>query len=242
LAASGYSVTARIPEIAARKCIVNFKIKICGITSVEDAQAAVHTGADAVGLNFYSSSKRHVDPSIATKIVEASLGCADAIGVFVNERVERLGEICRKTGLLTVQLHGDETPEFVRLVDEQYNVIRARRLDERGIAAIRADWQACCELTGFGPDAVLVDAAAPGQFGGSGQTVDWHALADHSSTLGVPLILAGGLTPDNVAEAIRIVRPQAVDVASGVESSPGKKDVAKMRDFTAAARAAFGAL
>jgi phosphoribosylanthranilate isomerase len=96
---------------------------------------------------------------------------------------------------------------------------------------------------GFGPDAILVDAAAAGQFGGTGNTVDWKSLSGYDAWLnGIPLILAGGLTPDNVAEAIRIVRPHAVDVASGVESAPGKKDPAKMRDFVAAARAAFAAL
>jgi phosphoribosylanthranilate isomerase len=124
-----------------------------------------------------------------------------------------------------------------------HRVIRARRLDERGLPAIAEDLNACSELSGRKPDAVLVDAAVAGQFGGTGLTVDWHMLANYPTQLGnVPLILAGGLTSENVAEAIRIVHPHAVDVASGVESTPGKKDPAKMRDFVGAARAAFAAL
>ena len=109
--------------------------------------------------------------------------------------------------------------------------------------AIAADLKACCDIVGAAPASVLVDAAAAGEFGGTGKTVDWHQLVDHANWLNTtPLILAGGLTSENVAEAIRIVRPHAVDVASGVESAPGKKDAAKMRDFVAAAREAFAAL
>ena len=121
-------------------------------------------------------------------------------------------------------------------------VVRARRMDDRGVAAIAADLQACRDA-GWPPAAVLVDAMTPGRYGGTGETVSWVGLADHKRWLGdTPLILAGGLTPDNVAEAIRIVRPAAVDVASGVETSPGKKDPAKVRDFVANALGAFEAL
>ena len=121
-------------------------------------------------------------------------------------------------------------------------LIRARRVTDKGVAEIAADLEACDKCRRV-PDAVLVDAAAPGQYGGTGTTFSWVGMADHHRWLhNVPLILAGGLTPDNVAEAIRIVRPAAVDVASGVESSPGKKDPVKVRDFVAAAQAAFESL
>jgi phosphoribosylanthranilate isomerase len=114
-------------------------------------------------------------------------------------------------------------------------------MSSNGARAIAIDLTECCHCD-VRPSAILVDAAVPGEFGGTGAKADWDALATHDMWLGeTPLILAGGLTPDNVAEAIRIVRPAAVDVASGVESSPGKKDPAKVRDFVAAARAAFGA-
>jgi phosphoribosylanthranilate isomerase len=122
------------------------------------------------------------------------------------------------------------------------SIIRVRRFDDGGIAAIASDLAACRDA-GNMPHAVLVDAMTPGRYGGTGETVSWMGLADNKRWLeNTPLILAGGLTPENVAEAIRIVRPHGVDVASGVESSPGKKDPAKVRDFVAAAQAAFVAL
>jgi phosphoribosylanthranilate isomerase len=222
---------------------MTFKIKICGITSVEDARAAIDAGADAIGLNFYRDSKRCVSVDAACQIVEAIDSHASKVGVFVNESADRIREICRDTGLRLIQLHGDEPPEFLQCLDKDHKVFRARRLDERGLQAITDDLQACSDLSGRCPDAVLVDAALAGQFGGTGRQVDWQQLAGYRAVLGnIPLILAGGLTPDNVAEAIRVVRPQAVDVASGVESAPGKKDITKMRDFVAAAQAAFAAL
>jgi phosphoribosylanthranilate isomerase len=221
---------------------VEFKIKICGITNVTDALAAVDAGADAIGLNFYSGSKRCVSAAEAQQIVDVVGNRTDKIGVFVNESADHIRQMCRDTGLHLIQLHGDEPPEFLGLLNKDHDIIRARRLDEQGLSAIVDDLQACSDLSGFCPDAILVDAAASGQFGGTGRTVDWQQLVGHEPLFGVPLILAGGLTAENVAEAIRIVRPQAVDVASGVESAPGKKDAAKMRGFVAAARAAFAVL
>lgn len=219
-----------------------FKIKICGITNVEDALAAVDAGADAIGLNFYRDSKRCVSIDVARQIVDAVGSRADLIGVFVNEPAEQIRQLCHDVGLHVIQLHGDEPPEFLRLLNQDHDLIRARRLDERGLSAIADDLQACSDLAGFCPDAILIDAALPGQFGGTGHQADWQQLANDRTVLGdIRLILAGGLTPVNVAEAIRIVRPHAVDVASGVESAPGRKDSGKMRDFVAAARAAFAA-
>jgi phosphoribosylanthranilate isomerase len=236
-----------------------FRIKICGITTIRDALTAVDAGADAIGLNFYDQSPRHVTTKDAAAICNAfrvvnitRTGYEDVpsqvvVGVFVNHSFEQI-ESAASTGIGAIQLHGDEPPELVArfppqppaaLRSVQWGVIRARRIGDAGVASVAEDLE-LCDRAGRRPDAVLVDAFTPGHYGGTGETVSWVGLADHRRWLGdTPLILAGGLTPDNVAEAIRIVRPAAVDVASGVESAPGKKDAAKMRDFIAAARAAF---
>jgi phosphoribosylanthranilate isomerase len=220
-----------------------FRAKICGVTSVNDAVAAAEAGADAIGLNFYRGSKRCVSVVEAKLIADALTYEVDRVGVFVNAAAEEIREICKEAKIHLIQLHGDEPPEFLGKLNKDFDIIRARRLDERGTKAIVEDIEACCELAGFGPDAVLVDASLPGTYGGTGCTVNWQQLSGHDEWWrSWPLILAGGLTPDNVAEAIRVVRPHAVDVASGVESAPGKKDHAKMRDFVAAARDAFAQL
>jgi phosphoribosylanthranilate isomerase len=219
---------------------MTFRIKICGITNVDDALAAVDAGAEAIGLNFYRGSPRCIDLAQAKQIAHALAHDTKRIGVFVNASADEIRQICRAASIHSIQLHGNEAPEFLRHINTDFDIIRARRLGERGTAAIVEDIEACCEAAGMGPDAILVDAAAGEQFGGSGRTVNWQLLADHGAWWRRwPLILAGGLTPENVGEAIRIVRPHAVDVASGVESSPGKKDQAKMRDFVAAALDAF---
>jgi phosphoribosylanthranilate isomerase len=219
---------------------MDFCVKICGVTNVADALAAVEAGADAIGLNFYSGSPRFVQVREARRITDALANETVRIGVFVNATADEIRQISQDASIHSIQLHGNEPPSFLAQLDRDFGIIRARRLDERGVAAIVEDIRACCEAAGFGPDAILVDSAAAGQFGGSGATVNWQLLADHNAWWRKwPLILAGGLTPENVATAIQIVRPRAVDVASGVESSPGKKDSAKMRDFVAAARTAF---
>jgi phosphoribosylanthranilate isomerase len=224
---------------------VNFRIKICGITSVDDARAAVEAGADAIGLNFYEKSPRCVTIEKSKEIGSALHSVEIArIGVFVNKSAAEMEFIMLLGRLTGLQLHGDETPDDVASFERSTDctLIRVRRLGDRGVAAIAEDLAACMRA-GRLPDAILVDALTPGRYGGTGDTVSWVGLADYKRWLGdTPLILAGGLTPANVAEAIRIVRPHAVDVASGVESSPGKKDVAKMRDFVAVAREAFAAL
>ncbi len=212
-----------------------FRIKICGVTRPEDARVAVEAGADAVGLNFYEKSPRRVPVGIADAIVEA-VGDAISVGVFVNASASGITE----TGLRTVQLHGDEPPAFLRSLPEDRRIIRARRPGPTGLREVQQDLQACLESSGHLPHAVLLDASVPGSYGGTGHRLDWQRLADHKEVLGdIPLILAGGLTPDNVAEAIRTVRPYGVDVASGVESEPGKKDPAKVQDFVASAREAM---
>jgi phosphoribosylanthranilate isomerase len=229
-----------------------FKIKICGITNVEDAQVAVDAGADAIGMNFYERSSRCVRIEQAREVFwtfDSQL--VFRIGVVVNMSPAQIQEIVLKSGIFQIQLHGDESPETVAKIGQikrppnfvyELPIIRARRMGADGPAAIAGDLAACL-AAGALPSAILVDAMTPGRYGGTGETVSWMGLADYKRWLGdTPLILAGGLTPDNVAEAIRIVRPFGVDVASGVESSPGKKDPAKVRDFIVAAKAAFAAL
>jgi phosphoribosylanthranilate isomerase len=224
-----------------------FRIKICGITNVEDLLIAADAGADTIGLNFYPKSPRFVDASTVSTILQVAPPQLSRVGVVVNEQIDKLNLLITKlaassaTSLHAIQLHGDEPPSYCAQVRAKY-LIRARRLTDRGIAAIAADLEACDKLRRL-PDAVLIDSAATGQYGGTGTRVSWSGLADYHRWLhNVPLILAGGLTPENVAEAIRTVRPHGVDVASGVESAPGKKDPMKVRDFVAAARDAFAAL
>jgi phosphoribosylanthranilate isomerase len=220
-----------------------FKVKICGVTNEGDALAAVDAGADAIGLNFFRGSKRCVSSIQAGRIVDAVGSRADKIGVFVDASADEIGSTCEEANLHWVQLHGNEPPELLRSLGDRFDVIRARRLDDRGPQAVSDDIIACLNAAGHAPHAVLLDAAMAGQFGGTGHTLDWRLLANHQNWMrGVPLILAGGLTPANVAEAIRVVHPHAVDVASGVESAPGKKDAMKMRDFVSAARDAFAAV
>lgn len=235
-----------------------FRIKICGITNREDAIAALEAGADAIGLNFYAKSQRCVSVPAARAITDAIYDAASvghsrrpsaliyAVGVFVNHSAAEVLQIYEDARLAVAQLHGDEPPEFFGLLPD-IPAIRVRRLAGNEYDSLASDVRACrdavaaARLQVNSPCAVLVDAVSD-QYGGTGETVSWTALADSVRQLDCPLILAGGLTPQNVAEAIRIVRPYAVDVASGVESAPGKKDPAKVRDFVVAAQAAFAAI
>jgi phosphoribosylanthranilate isomerase len=196
-------------------------VKICGITGGADAEAAVEAGADWIGLNFWARSRRHVTLEQARAIVEVLPGDVRKVGVFVNAPAPHLLEIASALGLDLVQLHGDETPELARSLGRP--VLRALRVSSAS------------DL--FGLDAwpgehVLVDAPSEG-YGGSGTAFDWGLVR---GVQGKKLILAGGLDPDNVAQAVRQVRPAGVDVASGVESSPGIKDADKMRRFVDAAK------
>lgn len=218
-----------------------FKIKICGITDPEDAEAAVAAGADAIGLNFYHRSPRVVSVDRAIEIVHEENLIAQRVGVFVNTPAEEVNRIARSVGLAWVQLHGDEPPEFLTEISPEFDIIRVYRLDasEDPIATIADDLKAC-QAAGRAPDAVLVDARTTDEYGGTGETVNWAALVDHRVWLGeMPLVLAGGLRPDNVDEAIATVRPAAVDTASGVESAPGRKDGTKMKVFVETAKEAF---
>jgi phosphoribosylanthranilate isomerase len=249
-----------------------FQIKICGITTPEDALLAAEAGAGAIGLNLYELSPRYVLPTNAAQISRAvrakyRFGNPRILGVFVNTPELLRYEIAEISEIDGYQLHGDEPPEdvvvlnmgnslgrpsfFDRLVgvpDPLLFVVRAFRCSDASLSPVADYLRACldlkyCEDAVTLPHAVLLDAHQPGAYGGTGQVVDWPMIRnEREKLLGLPLILAGGLTPDNVAEAIATARPDAVDVASGVESSPGKKDPAKVRAFVAAAKEAFDAL
>jgi len=216
-----------------------FRIKICGVTNSADAQAAIAAGADALGLNFYRASKRFVSPSDAKKITEIVPTQVSKVGVFVNHSVSEIHSAAADSGLSYIQLHGDEPPELMSQLPTSIKIIRAFRCGAEGLAPL-ASYLERCDANGRMPDAVLIDADAVGDFGGTGRAADWNAITRDRKLIGaIPLILAGGLTPSNIASAIEAVRPDGVDVASGVESQPGRKDHALVNEFIAAARKAF---
>jgi phosphoribosylanthranilate isomerase len=213
---------------------MRIRIKICGLTHPDDLRAAADAGADAVGFNFYPQSSRFVDPNAAGPLVRLTPPFVEPVGVFVEATVDVMRTTANRLGLRAVQWHGEGLPPDGDLGPLPLYVA-ARVRCEGCLAGIRN--VVANRRTSASPiAAVLIDAHVPGQFGGTGQTAPWRLLAGFDP--GVPIILAGGLTPENVAEAIRIVRPYGVDVASGVESSPGRKDPEKMRRFVAAVRAA----
>lgn len=198
-------------------------VKICGVTTVEDALLAAGLGADALGLNFYSGSPRRIGRETARDIVRRVPPEVLSVGVFRNEVRERVVEVANVVGLRAVQLHGDESPEDTRWIGERVPaVIRAFGIDDPMLVS-GAD---------YGPHRLMIDSPSPG----SGKSFDWRLLSQRVGDR--PYILAGGLNPENVARAIEELGPWGVDAASGVESSPGRKDPAKVRRFLAAARAA----
>jgi phosphoribosylanthranilate isomerase len=197
------------------------RVKICGITNGRDAKAACNLGTTALGFNFYEKSPRVIAPASAWKIISRLPKNVESIGVFVNWSAEAIIALGRAMNLDAVQLHGDEPPAVARECARYLRVTKA--------LAASANFQLKKLRAYPAASAFLLDAAGTGQYGGSGKRADWavarRAAKSHR------IILAGGLTPENVAEAIRIVRPYAVDVASGVESRPGKKDLGKLRAF-----------
>jgi len=199
------------------------RVKICGITNIQDARASADLGAYALGFNFYERSVRNVSPAVAYKVVGALSKKIESVGVFVNWSAAAVIALARAVGLDTVQFHGDESAETVRAAAKQFNVTKALRVGRGFSLAKLRSYRAA--------SAFLFDAAQVGQYGGTGHCSDWavarRAAKSHR------IILAGGLTSENVAEAILFVRPFAVDVASGVESRPGKKDRGKLREFFA---------
>jgi phosphoribosylanthranilate isomerase len=196
-------------------------VKTCGITNLADARAACDLGAYALGLNFYEKSPRVIAPATAWNIRRSLPDGIQAVGVFVNWKPAAVIALCTSLQLSAAQLHGDESLQHVAICSKSIPVIKAFRLPP-SISPVR--------LAKFPRGTqFLLDAAKPGQYGGSGRIANWTIARRIAAVR--PIILAGGLTPENVAEAIRVVRPHAVDVASGVESRPGKKDHGKMREF-----------
>jgi phosphoribosylanthranilate isomerase len=203
------------------------KVKICGITNVEDAAAAVESGADALGFNFYWKSPRYIEPAVAKRIVSTLPPLITPVGVFVNEELDTVRSIMDLCGLALAQLHGDETATYCQELSRP--VIKALRLRDRGSFLALAEFEGRAGVRGF-----IVDTFSETSYGGTGQITDWALAAEAAKT--ATIVLAGGLTPANVAEAIRAVRPYGVDVSSGVESVPGKKDHGKIRAFLDAVR------
>jgi phosphoribosylanthranilate isomerase len=197
------------------------KVKICGITNWPDARRAVDVGADFLGFNFYAGSPRYVTPAKARRIVQRLPKGVESVGVFVNESEQKMLEIAQIVGLDRVQLHGEESPATVERLGRALPVIKAVRVRKTLRAAQAARFKHA--------SALLLDGFDRGQWGGTGRTFDWRlASRTHS---GAKLFLAGGITPENVAAAIRTAKPYAVDVCSGVEAKPGKKDLKRLKAF-----------
>ena len=213
-------------------------IKICGVRDVETALLAADAGADAIGLNFYEFSPRVVAPATAAEIVARLPSGIEAVGVFVNHTVDEIRTIGRLCGLKTIQLHGDEPAELLAELAAEFNVIRAFRVGDEGLHSLDLYLNAC-ERLGVTPWACLIDARVEGSYGGTGQTAPWEIVRrDYNFAERPSLILAGGLNPGNLAEAIRVVGPWGVDVAGGVESSVACKDAALVRQFVKNAKSA----
>jgi len=195
-------------------------VKICGIKTLPDALAAINSGADYLGFNFYPKSVRFIEKSACaeiTSVLKREHPHIKLVGVFVNSPVDEIKDILQTCQLDLAQLHGDETPEiFAQLAPHAFRAFR-------GIPESNAGYER------NETPAMLIDAAVKGVYGGSGVTADWTAAAELAKKY--PFLLAGGLTPENVADAVRQVRPWGVDVASGVESAPGEKDAGKMVQF-----------
>ena len=195
------------------------KVKICGIRTLEEAKAAVDAGADYLGFNFWPGSSRFIGVEAASKIIDTLRPFDSSIGVFVNEPPGRIREAAQLAGLVAVQLHGDETPQFCAEL-EGISVIKALRICDRFDPAI---------IREFRVDSVLLDSRVKGSYGGTGQRFDWQMAIEAKRY--APIFLAGGITIENVEEAIVSVRPACIDVCSGVEAEPGRKDFLKVRAF-----------
>ncbi len=201
------------------------KIKICGITSLDDALAAADSGVDSLGFNFYKKSPRYIEPAKASEIIAQLPPFVTPVAVFVNEREDKIRDVMFTTGIKVLQFHGDERPEF------------CGRFASRVIKAFQVkDKESLKQMVHFHVSALLLDSYHKNIRGGTGEIFDWH-LAVVAKTFG-RVILAGGLTPSNIAEAVKLVRPYGVDVAGGVEKGKGIKDYVKMKKFITEARKA----
>ena len=207
-------------------------IKICGLTRVDDALVAAEAGADFLGIIFHAPSPRAMSPAEASSLIHETRQRAPSakwVGVFVDAPLEQIRRVVDTVSLDGVQLHGDESADTVdRLVDAGLFVIKAFRIAARDDLA---------KLDGYSPSAFLLDTYVSDRHGGTGQTFDWSIALDAAAEHRI--LLAGGLTPKNVASAVETIHPWGVDVSNGVESAPGRKDVEKMRIFIAAARQAL---
>ena len=199
-------------------------VKICGITNLEDGLAAAEAGADALGFVFYEKSPRHVTVEQAAGLIRQLPPLLVKVGVFVDASAELVVRAAGQCGLSLLQFHGQETPEYCR----QFGLMSMKAFRVSGPETL-------AQLSAYPTEAWLLDAWAPGALGGTGATFNWD-LATAAVRLGRPVFLAGGLTPENVSEAVRQVRPYGVDVSSGVEAAPGRKDHAKVRAFIAEAK------
>ena len=209
------------------------RIKICGVTTPADARFAADAGADAVGLNFYPQSPRFLAPQQAAAVVRALPAFTAAVGVFVGTELRRVCAVAFQLGLRGVQTYDDRPPAEDTFPFAHVPAFRVK--DAADLDAVRRFVDAAVSL-GRAPAAVLIDSHVPGQMGGTGHVAPWELLRGFDA--GVPLVLAGGLTPENVAEAVAVVRPWGVDVASGVERAPGVKDSDKVARFVKNARSA----
>jgi phosphoribosylanthranilate isomerase len=197
------------------------RVKICGITNLEDALMAVEAGADALGFVFFRGSPRFISPEQAAAIIRRLPPFVQMVGLFVNEDLATVNKVVGQSGLDLVQLHGEESPDYCTGVKRR--IIKAFRVK---------DASTLDDMTNYHVAACLLDAWSPAAHGGTGTTFNWDIAARAAASHRI--ILAGGLTPDNVAEAIATVNPYAVDVSSGVESAPGKKDATLIRAFIGA--------
>ena len=204
------------------------QIKVCGVTNIKDAKACAELGADMIGFNFHPRSPRYVEPTIVRRIVEAIPTAVCSVGVFVDANMEEIRNTAEASGIRCVQLHGNASADTCAELAREFRVIRAFSTDPR----FRPE-----EISLFGDCAVLVDAHHPDLRGGTGLTCDWLA-ARRARAFARFLVLSGGLTKQNVGQAIATVEPDAVDVCSGVESAPGVKDQGALYDFFTAVRAA----
>jgi phosphoribosylanthranilate isomerase len=204
---------------------MSVKVKICGITSAADALAAVEAGADLLGFMFYASSPRNVSLRTAAEIVRQLPPFVVKVGVFVNADEDLVTRAIGDCGLNLLQFHGDEPPEYCA----QFGLMSMKAFRIRDVESLTA-------LPAYPTEAWLLDAFVKGKPGGTGEKFNWD-LALEAKKFGKPIFLAGGLTPGNVAAAVKKVQPYAVDVSSGVEASPGKKDPAKVKAFIQAAKA-----
>ncbi|TKJ48165.1 N-(5'-phosphoribosyl)anthranilate isomerase [Candidatus Aerophobetes bacterium Ae_b3a] len=206
------------------------KIKICGITNKEDAGWAVDLKVDALGFIF-ADSPRRVKPEIVQEIIKLLPPFISSVGVFVNEDREKVEEITESCGLTTLQFHGQESPSYCEGFKQK--IVKAFRIKDKSVLKKAAQYQGKI-------DAYLLDAYSPFAYGGTGKTFDWH-IAKEIKKFGLPIILSGGLNPENIREAISEVEPYGVDVSSGVEERPGKKNLKKLKNFVRIVRETDGA-